>query len=680
MKRKINKGKIVVVLILIIAIIVGITTFIIYKANKDKQTPEDVLKQYMSYIEQENYEGMYELLTEDSKNSISKEDYITRNKNIYEGIEAANIKIENVVIEEEDKTGRKITYDTTMDTAAGQINFSNTVHMLKTENKTYNIKWSSKVIYPGLADTDKIKVTTLSAERGQILDRNGKVLAGKGSVYSVGFVPGKMSENKEKDIETIAQLLDISVESINKALSASYVKEDTFVPLKKIAKGNEELENKLLEVKGIKISTVQDRVYPLGNAISHLIGYVQSISAEELKENEGKGYTSKSVIGKSGLEKIYEDRLKGTNGCEIYVVDENGNKKSTIAKEELKNGEDIKLTIDSSLQQKVYNQFKEDNSANVAINPKTGEVLALVSTPSYDSNDFVLGMSTDKWNKIQEDANKPLYNRYQSTWVPGSSLKPIIAAIGLTTGKIDANENYGKSGLSWQKDSSWGSYNITTLKEYGDVANLRNALVNSDNIYFAKAALKIGADTLAENLLKIGFDKDIPFEQGIYKSQFATDNKFETEIQLADTGYGQGKVLVNPIHMASIYSAFVNDGNMIKPYLEYKDNKKAEYLVENAFSKEAANIVKEDLIQVVEDSNGTAHSAKISGMTIAGKTGTAEIKASKEDTTGTEIGWFNAFRVTDNANNQLLVISMVENVKEKGGSHYLLPKVKAIFN
>ena len=154
---------------------------------------------------------------------------------------------------------------------------------------------------------------------------------------------------------------------------------------------------------------------------------------------------------------------------------------------------------------------------------------------------------------------------------------------------------------------------------------------------------------------------------------------FESEIQLADTGYGQGKVLVNPLHVASIYSAFTNDGNMIKPYIEYKANRAPEIYVKQAFSKDAANTIKEDLVQVVENPAGTAYAARISGVKIAGKTGTAEIKASKDDETGTEIGWFNAFIADENSKNQYLVVSMVEDVKGKGGSHYLLPKVKTIF-
>lgn len=303
----------------------------------------------------------------------------------------------------------------------------------------------------------------------------------------------------------------------------------------------------------------------------------------------------------------------------------------------------------------------------------------MVSTPTYNSNDFIIGFTTDKWNQLNSDKNNPMFCRYQSTWVPGSSIKPVTAGIGLSTQKFSSSEDFGKSGRSWQNNESWGTYKISTLTEYAGAANLRNALVYSDNIYFGKAALKIGSNTFAEQLLKIGFDKETPFVQNMSKSQFANNNQFASEVQLADTGYGQGKLLVNPLHMASIYSAFVNDGNMIKPYIEYTSTAKPEYWIENAFTKEAANTIKNNLIEVVEDANGTGHEAKVQGMTIAGKTGTAEIKASQDDENGTELGWFNAFRVSNMKDEQLLIINMIEDVKDKGGSHYLLPKVKRMF-
>ena len=673
-----NKKLIISISILLIIIVIILSLLLLISNNK--VNPDDSLKEYMQYISEQNYDAMYELIDSGSKNNTSKEDFVTRNKNIYEGIEASNIQIQILEKNKIDNKISEIKYKTIMDTLAGNISFENTVTLVK-EEKTYKIVWKSNIIFPNLGDTDKVKVSVNKATRGSILDRNNIEIAKQGTVSSVGLVPGKMNDDtKENDIQRLSELLDISVDSINKNLNASYVKEDTFVAIKNVSKDNTELKQQLLEIKGIKITDATARVYPYSDITSHLVGYVQSITADELKENSGKGYTTSSVIGKSGLEKVYEDRLKGTNGCEIYILDSDGNKKSTIAKTNVQNGENIKLTIDIELQKKIYDEFKDDKSCSIAMNPKTGEILAMVSTPSYDSNDFILGISNSKWNSLVDDEAKPLYNRYQGIWTPGSSFKPIIAAIGLTTGKMDENEDYGTSGTSWQKDASWGTYKITTLAQYSEKANLQNALIYSDNIYFAKSALKIGAETLKEQLIKIGFNKFIDFPQSMNQSQYSNNNDFDNEIKLADTGYGQGEVLVNPLHIASIYSAFINEGNMIKPYIEYKENmQQVEYYVENAFSKEAANIIKEDLIQVLENPNGTANSAKIDNIKIAGKTGTAEIKSSKDDTTGTEIGWFNAFIADENSNRQLLLISMVEDVKNKGGSHYVLSKAKAIF-
>lgn len=673
MKDKTNKNTIVLIIGIVVAIVGCVLT--IYLVNRDLNKPEEVLRQYMSYINEQKYDEMYDLLSEKSKSENAKEDFITRNKNIYEGIEVKNLNIKTVVQEE----NNVLSYQTQMDTVAGEISFSNKITFTKQDDHKYYINWDSSLIFSELTAGDKVRVESSQGERGKILDRNNIVLAEQGTVKSVGFVPGKITDKKSA-IKKVSQLLGVSEDFINQELNASYVKDDTFVPIKTLSNSTvEKLEDKLLQIPGIMISDKKARVYPYGESTSHLLGYIGSITSDELEEKKGNGYTSNSLIGKSGMEKIFESTLKGSNGSEIYIVDSQGNTKKVLAKTNKQQGKDVKLTIDIKLQNKIYGQLKSDNGLSIAMNPKTGEVLAMVSTPTFDSNDFIVGMTNDKWNELNTNTNTPLICRYQSSWVPGSSFKPIIAAIGLTSGKMTATEDYGKSGLSWQNNDSWGSYKVTTLTTYNGPANLKNALIYSDNIYFAKSALKIGKETLSTELQKIGFDKEIPFIQNMAKSQFANNNEFSSEIQLADTGYGQGKVLVNPLHVASIYSAFVNEGNMIKPYIEYQKGKKTEYWIENAFSKEAAKTIQEDLIQVVENSNGTAHSAKIPGMTIAGKTGTAEIKSSKDDENGTELGWFNAFKVSEKSDDQLLIINMIENVKDKGGSHYLLPKVKAMF-
>jgi hypothetical protein len=664
-----NKKILIGIIIIAIIIIAIITFFVINKTEK----PEQVLQDYFTKISEEKYEEAYEMLSESAKNKIAKDTFVKKNDSIYKGIDMTDLKTEITNVE----NNEKITYNQKMNTSAGEISFTNEASVIK-EDKKYKINWKNSLIYPYLNENDKIRVKTLKSERGNIYDRNNILLAGKGNISSIGLVPGKMSENKEEDIQKLSTILGVSVESINNKLGMSYVKDDTFVPIKNVAKTETQLKERALSISGVKITTESSRVYTLGKEASQLIGYVQSISAEELEENKGKGYNSNSVIGKAGIEKVYEEILRGKDGKEIYIEDENGKKVKTVAKQEVENGKDVKLTIDANKQKQVYESLEENKGSYVAMDSKTGEIMALVSTPSYDSNDFVLGMSTDEWKSLNEDEKNPLLNRFTKAWSPGSTFKPVTGAIAITEGKINPKEDFGRSGLSWQKDSSWGSYMVTTLTPYNEPANMQNALIRSDNIYFAKVALKLGYNKFMEGLNKLGFNEDINFEIGTTKSTYDTDGKITDEVQLADSGYGQGQILVNPIHMASIYSAFVNNGNMIKPTIIYEEDKKVEYLKENAISQEAANTIKEDLIQVVESPNGTAHDAKIEGVKIGAKTGTAELKASKDEK-GEVLGWFNAFTADESSENQLVVVSMIEDANSVGGSHYLFPKVTQLF-
>lgn len=672
--------KIVIGILLAIVILIGIIATIII-INKKSEKPEDIFQTYISLINEQKYEEMYNLISEKSKEEIKQEDFIKRNKNIYKGIDAVNINIEITNIEKE-KGIIKITYNEKMSTSAGDISFSNTAKLQK-ENKEYKINWSSSMIFPELRNTDKVRISTIEAKRGEILDRNGEQLATNGIISNVGIVPGKLGENKEENISKISELTGISTDYINSQLSASWAKEDTFVPIKKISATNTELKEKLLQIPGIMINSTKARVYPLGEEAAHLIGYVQPINAEELKEKSGKGYGSNSIIGKSGLELAYENTLRGINGTEIYIEDENGNRLKQLVKQDKKDGTDIKLTIDSKIQKQLYEQMKEDKGLFVVMEPKTGELLATVSTPSYNSNDFVLGLTNSQWETLNNDNNKPLYNRFTQSYCPGSTFKTITAAIGLTTGKITENTTFSYSGLSWQKDKSWKSDYITTLTAYNGPKNVQNAIIHSDNIFFAQAAMQIGKETFCENLDKIGFNEQLEFPLTLRKSQYTSSEKgITTEKKLADSGYGQGDILVNPIHMASIYSAFANNGNMIKPYIEYKENKNVEYLKQNVFTSEAANTVKKAMIQVVESPSGTANDMKINGITIAGKTGTAELKNSMDDKESGTLGWFDCFTINNSDGNDLLIISMVENIQDNrdGGSHYLIKKIKTIMS
>ncbi len=648
------------------------------------RTPEELLVEYMDHIPKQEYEEMYAMLHIEASGNVSQEDFVTRNSAIYEGIEVQNMAVQIIAYDEEQMA---VTYQTSFDTVAGTISFENEAVFLEGEDG-YKLVWDNSLIFPNLASTDKVRVSTTQANRGEILDRNGRVLAGKGTASSVGIVPGKL-ENREEAIAKIAELLETTPEVIEKKLSAQWVKDDSFVPIKMIPRVEEiellkvepdedvlkekERHESLLAISGVMISDVEVREYPLGEAAAHLVGYVQSVTAEDLEEHAGKGYTANSVIGRSGMEGLFEKELKGQNGCRIYIVNSEGKEKEELACILVQHGQDIKLTIDASLQIALYEQFQEDKSCSVAMNPYTGEVLALVSTPSYDNNDFIMGLSSEQWTALNDDEDKPMYNRFRQVWCPGSTFKPVTAAVGLESGAIDPNEDYGNVGLSWQKDASWGSYYVTTLHAYEPVI-LENALIYSDNIYFAKAALKIGYEEMESSLTQLGFNAELPFEIKMAKSQYSNSESIETEIQLADSGYGQGQVLVNPLHLACIYSAFCNEGNIIKPYLVYQNEVSAEYWISGAFSSETASRVLEGTKKVVNDSHGTGYAAHRDDIVLAGKTGTAEIKASKDDTSGTELGWFAVFTAEETVERPILIISMVEDVKGRGGSGYVVKK------
>ena len=262
------------------------------------------------------------MISKEHSSNISMEEFVKRNKNIYEGLETKDLSIK---ILNEKSNGKEISYLTSFNTLAGEVKFQNEVNFIK-EKFEYKLVWKDSIIFPQLESTDKVRIDTVEAERGQILDRNGKVLAGKGVASSVGLVPGKI-QDKENTIIKLAELLEVDIDVIKNKLSAEWVKDDSFVPIKTIPKVSElelmkinpdenlvklkENQEELLSIPGVMINDIEVRDYPLKEAASHLVGYIQKVTAEDLEENKGKGYDSNSVIGRSGIESLYEDKLKG---------------------------------------------------------------------------------------------------------------------------------------------------------------------------------------------------------------------------------------------------------------------------------------------------------------------------------------------------------------------------------
>lgn len=625
-----------------------------------------VTEAYLNCLINQDYEGMYALLTPESQSAYDHDTYINRQSNIYGGIEATNM---SYTINEV-KNG-VVSYDLSMDTIAG--NLTQSFAMRVEDGK---VVYDDSLILNDLGKDDRVRVNTSEAARGEILDRNGNVLAGAGEAYSVGLVPGRL--NGESDYARIASVLGIEVSDIETALDASWVQEDSFVPVKELSADQQPIVDTVSAIQGVQVNTISVRTYPYGEATSHVTGYIQAVNQEDLENHAGEGYTENSVIGRTGIEAAYETQLRGQNGAEILIVDADGNTKTTVLQREAVDGADVKLTLDVNLQQRIYEEYQNDESCSVALNPLTGEVLALVSTPSYSSNDFVMGLSQSQWDALNSDPALPMYNRFAATFAPGSTMKAITAAIGLDTGAIDPQTDY-EAQMRWQLDSSWGSYYVTTLHA-ADPNNLRNALVYSDNVYFAKAASRIGGEALANAYDALKFKVQLPFALALNASTYASgDAKLTDAIQIADSGYGQGQILMNPVHLTALYTGFLNEGKVLQPYLVMDEVPESAW-IEQAYTAETANTILQDLVEVVSDTGGTGHSAYRSDISLAGKTGTAEIKASQNDTTGTELGWFIAMTADPSTSQPIILTTMVEDVKNRGGSGYVVNHNDAILD
>lgn len=629
------KTKIFAFLLVVVAIIMIYSNF---------SSPARVIRAFYKNVNNHKYEELYNLVETD----MSKEEFTNKMKSVYDGMEVSSAWV-TISINLKNSDVVNLKYVTNLNTVAGKLTFSNKSTLVKVNGK-YKIKWDNSFLYPKLKNNQKIRVSTLKAKRGAIYDRNKNILAKDAKAYSIGIVAGKIKS--DDDLRAISKLLNITYKDIKAELAKPYVVDGTFVHLKNIDREQQELKTALLKIPAVKIIDYDIREYPYNEKLSTLLGFVQNDD------------------GKSGLELTFNSQLKGLNGCEIYV-DDDGINVDTILKKDRVNGKNIDLTIDVKLQELIYEKFKDVESATVAMNYTTGEILALVSTPSYETNKISLGISDNEWNEIVNNKKKPLFTRFLSKYTPGSTMKPIVAAIGLDTDSFTDTENFGKSVKSWQKDSSWKDFYVTTLEVYNGESNLEKALIHSDNVYFAKAALKIGKNLFKQELDRYGFNKPLNFEQN---TDISVYGNIDSEAKLAVSGFGQGEMEVNPIFMAKIYSAFANNGNAVTPYILQKEgNDQNTVNSVNLIKPLTADKIKNDLKKVIDE--GTGKLAKIDGKNLYGKTGTAEIKMTKDDKSGEEIGWFNVFD-----DNKLLIVNMVENAKKLNGSKFSVKNLREVFD
>lgn len=644
--------------------------------NKDVN-PEDRLSQYIEYWNKEDFDKMYRLLSTEAKEAISKEDFVARYEKVYKDLDITDLEItykkdEEKEINKDEKT-IDLPFSAKMNSSAGEIKFTHEATLVKEEaedEENWFIDWDTTYIFPELGPKDKISYQTVPAQRGEIVDRTGDILAFNGTIYQIGVVPQQMGDQADKTIEELAKLLNMSADQVKKTIEADWVQPEHFVPIKRVSPDNQSLLEKLFALPGVLKQDVQGRVYPAGEAAAHLIGNVATVTADDLEKNKDKGYSNNDVIGKRGLESVFEEKLKGTNGVTIGINKEDGSE-VTLAEKPVENGDNVQLTIDLTLQEDLYKQLDGKPGTAAAIDPVTGETLALVSSPSFDPNEATLGYTGAKLEELENDKNQPFLNRFQHTYAPGSVIKPITGAVGLKEGTLNPNDALDIKGLKWGKGESWGTYKVTRVSDPGKPVDFDLAMMISDNIYFAQAALNLGNDKFTAGLKEFGFEEDIPFDFPIENSQIG---ELGTEILLADSGYGQGHVEMSVVHLATAYTAFINKGSIIKPILQLNDEK-SQVWKENVISEDIAATVETAMKKVVNEPGGTARGARIDGYPLAGKTGTAELKLSADEE-GQENGLFVAYNPE---NPKLLISMMIEGVEKQGGSKIVIDKVTDTF-
>ncbi|SDC37624.1 penicillin-binding protein [Pelagirhabdus alkalitolerans] len=666
-----------------IILAIALTLLLTGCSEEDTIQPEDRLEEYVELWESQDYDAMYRYLSEETTENYDEEAFIERQENLTNDLSIDRISIEYTIPDpeeeaEEDDNEEDPTFPITVlkETVAGDVIFDAELTLIEVideeEQNDWTVHWEPSLIFPELEDDTTVRLRTLDTTRGEIHDRYGNGLAINGTAYDVGVDPGLFSDNQTEEIEEIASALSIDSSAIENALNQEWVDDGMFVPITTVSPSNEDLIDALSDLPAVLIQETSGRVYPYSDSHAHLIGHIGTITAEELEQDEEGFYSEQDIIGKRGLEQLFENRLRGEKGVEILAVHDNST--DEIISSEPVPGEDIQLTIDASLQESIFESLQEDDDKGTAaaIDPHTGETLALVSSPSFDPHLFTYGISQSEYDDLNEDEGAPLLNRFASTYSPGSAFKPITAMVGMQNGTITQEDAVDIDGLTWSQDG-WGNYEVRRVSESTEPVDLHDALVRSDNIFFAQKTVEMGTDLFTDGLQSFGFDEDgLSYTYPIQNSQIA-NNDIDREPLLSDSGFGQGEVLMSALHLAISYTPILNEGDLLNPLLTADESE--EVLQSDIITTDDADYLKTALRDVVAGERGTASVADRDGFSLSGKTGTAELKQSLTDEDAPENGWFVAYSDSEDH----LIAMMIEDVHDKGGSGYTAEVLAEVF-
>ncbi|MCI5218150.1 MAG: penicillin-binding protein 2 [Candidatus Electrothrix sp. LOE2] len=502
--------------------------------------------------------------------------------------------------------------------------------------------------YTKLAQNNRVRYLEIAAPRGNILDRKGREIVTNRPSFNVVWV---RERNRVDDalIKKTAAILDIEISELL-ARTRKMVGTPGHIPIRLAEDLSWDqvayIENNRMELPGIKIEVVPQRVYHYGNLASHIIGYLGEISQKELSSSAFEGYKSGDMIGKMGLEKLREKDLRGEKGRHYMEVNALGFEQRNLKGLEPLPGNDVRLTIDVDLQQAAEElMMKDDKSgAVVAIEVNTGRLLMLASSPVLELDKFLGGISLKNWKDMLENKHHPLINKIvQGQYPPASTYKIVTAIAGLAEGVITPDSSFYCPG-----HYRFGNRTYRCWKKTGHGAvNLKRALSESCDVYFYQVGQRLGVNRLANYATRLGLGRKTGVEMEHEKSGLIPTSdwkmkKYKRPWQEGETlsiAIGQGFNLVTPLQLALMTATVANGGTLYQPGMIETVRDPDGHIIEqfqptvlDRFNDQGSNleIVKEGLVEAVNGRHGTARRAKIDNITVAGKTGTAQVVRLKQ--------------------------------------------------
>lgn len=505
--------------------------------------------------------------------------------------------------------------------------------------------------YRELSEENRIRVDVLTAPRGEIRDRKGRLIADSVPSFTVTLDPYDNAYNarpglRDSTLVLLAQILDADPDELREKVRRE--KSLTFLPvrlrrnvdMKTVAYVSEHLDR----LPGVEVESEPLRRYPWGDLGSHLLGYVAEVSDKELTNPKRIGYRSGDLIGKVGIERQYERWLRGVDGKRFVEVNALGRKAELLGDKRPilpRRGENLTLTIDLDLQRAAESAFEPGSrGAIVALDPNTGGVLALVSKPNYDPNEFSNGISQARWDQLSQGGNYPLFDRaIQAAYPPGSTLKPFVALAGLVDGAIDAGTHFAQTCTGQYR---FGSRVFRCWKPggHGSLA-LRDAVAQSCDVYFYQLGLREGLPNLSAFMQRIGVDQrtgiDLPQERNsLFPDPAWYDRRYGagrwSRGLVLNLAIGQGEISLTPVKLAQLAALIANGGSLVRPYVvqEVGHPPVSAVAPDDSLRRDlhlpprALRLVREAMESVVEDPHGTGAAARIDSVRVAGKTGTAQ--------------------------------------------------------